>query len=278
MPRWEGGRTVRPDSASAGNHKSEKQHRRELCLVGRWMYEREYIVACEGNLSVRLGDGRILTTPTCMNKGMLEPEDLVVVDLEGRHLEGSRRASSEVLMHLLFYRMRPDVNAVCHGHPATATGFATAGRALDQALLPEVVIGLGLVPLVRYATPGTPDLSAAIEPYVEHYDALLLANHGAVTCGPDLLTAFYRMETVEHTAKITLAAEAAGVPVLLTSCEVEKLMAARARYFVSLPPGGGAELPETNDTGESSGSHVSLTRNELDALIDEAVRKDRARR
>jgi L-fuculose-phosphate aldolase len=242
------------------------------------MYERGHIVACEGNVSVRLADGRILTTPTCMNKGMLEPEDLVVVDQEGRHLEGERKASSEVLMHLLFYRTRRDVHAVCHAHPATATGFAAAGRALDQALLPEVVIGLGKVPLVRYATPGTPELSAAIEPYVQNYDALLLANHGAVTCGPDLLTAFYRMETVEHTAKITLAAEKAGTPRLFSSREVARLMAARARYGVQPPPGGGADLPVTSDEEESVTDAITLKREELEALIEEAVRKDRARR
>jgi L-fuculose-phosphate aldolase len=278
MPREEGVRPVSSDSTLAGNHKNEKQHRRELCLIGRWMYERGYIVACEGNLSVRLSAGRILTTPTCMNKGMLDPEDLVVVDPEGRHLEGARRASSEVLMHLLFYRTRSDVQAICHAHPATATGFAAAGRALDQALLPEVVIGLGKVPLVRYATPGTPELSAAIEPYVEHYDALLLANHGAVTCGPDLLTAFYRMETVEHTAKITLAAETAGTPKLFSSREVAKLMAARARYGVQPPPGGAAELPVTSDEEESVTEEITLKREQLDALIEDAVRKDRARR
>ena len=269
---------MRSDSMLAGNHKNEKQHRRELCLVGRWMYEREYIVACEGNLSVRLSDTRILTTPTCMNKGMLEPEDLVVVDLEGRHLDGSRKASSEVLMHLLFYRMRPDVHAVCHAHPCTATGFAAAGRALDQALLPEVVIGLGQIPLVRYATPGTPDLSAAIEPYVEHYDALLMANHGVVSCGPDLLTAYYRMETVEHTAKITLAAENACTPKLFSSREVAKLMAARGRYGAQTPPGGGAELPVTSDEEENVTDEITLKRDELDALIEDAVKKDRARR
>ena len=269
---------MRSDSDLTGTHKNEKQHRRELCLVGRWMYERGHIVACEGNVSVRLADGRILTTPTCMNKGMLEPEDLVVVDLEGRHLEGARKASSEVLMHLLFYRTRRDVHAICHAHPATATGFAAAGRALDQALLPEVVIGLGKVPLVRYATPGTPELSAAIEPYVQNYDALLLANHGAVTCGPDLLTAFYRMETVEHTAKITLAAEKAGTPKLFSSREVAKLMAARARYGVQSPPGGGADLPVTSDEEESVTDQITLKRDELDALIEDAVRKDRARR
>ena len=111
-----------------------------------------------------------------------------------------------------------------------------------------------------------------------HYDALLLANHGVTTCGPDLLTAFSRMETVEHFAKITLAAKLAGEPQLLSTREVAKLMAARAKYFVTPPPGGGAELPDTCDTGESNADEVTLTRGELDALIDEAVRKDRARR
>src|SRR6201987_4434212 len=260
MPRWEGVRTVRPDSDLTGTHKNEKQHRRELCLVGRWMYERGYIVACEGNLSVRLADGRILTTPTCMNKGMLSPEDLVITDIEGRQLSGDRKVSSELAMHLLFYKMRPDVNAVCHAHPPTATGFAVAGRALNKALLPEVIVGLGQVPLVQYATPGTPELSGALEPFVPHYDALLLANHGAVTCGPDLLTAFFRMETIEHCAKITLAAELAGEPVLLSGREVAKLMAARPRYFVAPPPGGGAELPITCDSVDAAGDHVRLTR------------------
>ena len=141
------------------------------------------------------------------------------MDLNGRLLEGERQISSEAGMHLLFYQMRPDVQAVCHAHPPTATGFAASGQGLDQALLPEVVVCLGKVPLVRYATPGTSDLSAVLEPYVPHYDALLLANHGAVTCGPDLLTAFYRMEIVEHFAKISLAARLAGQPQLLSTRE-----------------------------------------------------------
>jgi len=242
------------------------------------MYERGFIVACEGNLSVRLPGGRILATPTCMNKGMLGTDDLVVTDLSGKQIGGQRKVSSELAMHLLIYRSRQDVNAVCHAHPPSATGFAAAGRALDQALLPEVIIGLGQIPLVRYATPGTPELSAAIEPFVLNYDALLLANHGAVTCGQDLLMAFHHMETVEHFAKIVLAAEAAGEPKLLSSREVAKLMAARSRYSVTGPPGGGAELPVTSDDDRESDQSVTLTREELEALIDEAVRKDRARR
>jgi len=235
-----------------GHAKSEDQHRHEICVAGRWMYERGFIVACEGNLSVRLSPERVLTTPTCMNKGVLRPADLVVTDLEGKQVAGERKFSSELAMHLLFYRMRPDVHAICHAHPPTATGFAVAGRALDQALLPE--------------------------PFVAHYDAMLLANHGAVTCAPDLLTAFFRMETIEHSAKITLAAEMAGTPELLSGREVAKLMAARPRYGVETPPSGGAELPITSDSPDHDEDQVTLTRNELDALIDEAVRKDRARR
>jgi L-fuculose-phosphate aldolase len=278
FPVKEGVRTVSSDSSPENLSRLEDQYRREICRVGRWMHERGYIVAGEGNLSVRLDAERILTTPTCVNKGMMGPEDLVITDMEGTHLHGDRKISSEAGMHLLFYRMRPDVNAICHGHPPTATGFAVAGLGLDQALLPEVVVGLGKVPLVRYATPGTPDLCAVLEPYVPHYDALLLANHGAVTCGPDLLTAFYRMEIVEHFAKIMLAARLAGEPQLLSAREVAKLMAARARYHVTPPPGGGAEIPETCDGRESPTAEITLSRSELDALVDEAVRKDRARR
>ena len=273
--RGEGSAPMVSELLLPGHTKSEEQHRQEICLVGRWMYERGFIVAAEGNLSVRLGNGRILTTPTLMNKGKLRPEDLVVTDLDGRQLTGSRKVSSELGMHLLFYRLRPDVNAICHAHPPTATGFAVAGRGLDRALLPEVIVNLGHIPLVQYATPGTPELSDALAPFAPHYDALLLANHGAVTCGADMTSAFFRMETIEHSAKITLAAESAGEPVLLSRREVAKLMAARARYAVSLPPGVGG-FPVTAESGESADDRVTLSRHELNVLIAEALRRDRS--
>jgi L-fuculose-phosphate aldolase len=238
-----------------------------------------FIVACEGNLSVRLGPDRILTTPTCMNKGHAAPRGLGGY----RYGRAANFRREEILLGtghapVVLPHAPGCFQAVCHAHPPTATGFAVAGRGLDQALLPEVIIGLCQIPLVRYGTPGTPELSAALEPFVPHYDAMLLANHGAVTCGPDLLTAFFRMETIEHAAKVTLAAEMAGTPELLSGREVAKLMAARSRYFVEAPPGGGAELPITSDSVEKEDEPVTLTRSELDALIDEAVRKDRARR
>jgi L-fuculose-phosphate aldolase len=267
------------ESSSQGLPKTEEQHRQDICLTGRWMYERGFIVACEGNLSVRLDAKRILTTPTGMNKGMLTSGDLVITDLEGRQLDGTRKVSSELGMHLLIYRLRPDVLAICHAHPPTATGFAAAGRALDQALLPEVVISLGLVPLARYGTPGTPELSDTLEPYVPHYDAILLANHGVVTFGPELLTAFYRMETVEQFAKIALVSGLLGNYKLLSGREVAKLIAARSRYGCAPPPGASPELPVTAEVAESGeGERINFTPKELEALIDEAVRKDRSRR
>ncbi len=256
----------------------EAQHRHEICRVGRWLYERGYIVACEGNLSVRLDAARILTTPAGLNKGMLSPEDLVITSLEGKHLSGPRRASSELAMHLLIYRLRPDVQAICHAHPPTATGFAAAGRALDLALLPEVVVNLGQIPLAKYGTPGTTELSATLEPYVPHYDAILMSNHGAVTCGPDLLAAFHRMETVEQFAKIMLITDLLGNAKLLSGREVAKLMAARTRYGVTPPPGANPELPITAEVASAASERIMLTPEELEALIDDAIQKDRTRR
>lgn len=209
-----------PGLLMAGHSKSEARHRIEICTVGRRMYERVLIVATEGNLSVRLHDDSILTTPAGLCKGTLVPSDLVVTDLESRQLSGSRRFSSELGMHLLIYRVRPDVKAICHAHPPIATGFAAAGRSLDRGRLTEQIDGIQRVPLVPYATPGTPELSSAIEPFALHDDVLLLANHGAVSYGPDLATAYMRMEIIENLAKIILAAETKYVPVPFSEREL----------------------------------------------------------
>ncbi len=207
---------------------------------------------------------------------MMTPEDLVITDLEGRRICGSRKASSEIAMHLLIYRLRPDVNAVCHAHPPTATGFAAAGIALDKPILCELVIGLGRVPVARYGTPGTPELSDAIAPYVPEHDAILMANHGVVTYGPDLLTAFLRMETTEHFAHVALVTEVLGKQKLLSGKDVEKLVAARSFYAAgSKAPPAGLEARSSNGNGAD---RVSLTRCELDSLIDEAIQRDRVRR
>jgi L-fuculose-phosphate aldolase len=216
-----------------GNAKTEETHRREICMAGRWIHARHFAPATDGNISVRLDGSRVLTTPTCLSKGMMTPDDLVVTNLEGRRLSGTRPPSTELAMHLLIYRLRPDVYAICHAHPPIATGFAAAGLPLDKAILSEAVFSLGCVPLAPYGTPGTTELCDSIEPLLRNYDAILLANHGAVTYGPDLLTAFFRMETVEHFAHVSLVTQLLGKQTVLSAGDVDKLLASRARHAAS---------------------------------------------
>jgi L-fuculose-phosphate aldolase len=263
------------DIISPGHLKSEEEHRRDICNVGRRLYERLYVASTDGNISVRLDPKRILTSPTAHCKGMMTVEDLVITDLNGKKLAGRRNPSSELNMHLLIYRRRPDIHAVCHAHPPTATGYAAAGIPLNKALISEVVLALGCIPVARYGTPGTPELSEALEPLIQQYDAILMANHGVVTYGGDLLTAFFRMETVEHFAQVSLATELLGKQVLLSGGDVEKLLAARVRYGSTTAAQVGPACPVTSDAGPD---RISVTRDELEALIEEAVRKDRARR
>jgi L-fuculose-phosphate aldolase len=293
------------ESITPGHAKPENELRQDLCVAGRWLYERGFVVGTEGNLSIRLDTARILTTPCGACKGRMVPEDLVITDLEGRRLAGGYSPSSELSMHLLFYRLRSDVRAICHAHPPIATGFAAAGRALDKAMLPEIVVSLGYIPLAQYATPGTPDLSAALAPFVPRHDAILMANHGVVVSGPDLLTAFCRMEAVEQFAKTTLVTELLGRQTLLSDSDVETLLEARARYGVTPPPGSRAVRPLTREAAASAHAsgfaspdraasmdsprapvtpvsgdadatdRITLTRAELDALIEDALRRSR---
>jgi L-fuculose-phosphate aldolase len=209
---------------------TERQHRRDIVLFGRALHERGYVAAMDGNLSVRLDADRILATPTAMCKGMMRPSDLVTVDMQGRRLSGRRDVSSEIAMHLLIYRLRPDIRGIVHAHPPTATGFAAAGIALNQPLVCEVVIGLGSIPLAKYGTPGTAELTEALEPLVPQYDAILMSNHGVVAYGSDLHHAYMKMETVEHFAQIALVTHLLGRQKPLGSEELEKLILARSKY------------------------------------------------
>jgi len=232
------------------NSKTEVMHRREICTAGRWIHARHFAPGRDGNMSVRLEGSRVLTTPTCISKGMMKPADLVVTDMEGRRLSGARPPSSELGMHLLIYRVRPDVGAICHAHPPMATGFAAAGLPLDKPILSEAVGSLGCVPLAPYGTPGTTELWDAIEPLVRNYDAILLANHGVVTYGSDLLTAFFRMETVEHVALVSLVTELLGKQTVLSAGDIDKLLAARARH--AAPEAGPAPTTGSNNKGRAA--------------------------
>jgi L-fuculose-phosphate aldolase len=210
---------------------TERKYREEIVRYGRMLHERGFVAAMDGNLSVRLHDDRILVTPTCLSKGAMRPADMVIVDLEGERLAGRRNVTSEIGMHLLVYRMRPDVQAIVHAHPPTATGFAAAGMALTEPLVCEVVMGLGCIPLARYGTPGTSELAQTLEPYVPDYDAILMSNHGVVTYGDTLEHAYMKMETVEHFAQIALVTHMLGRQQPLKEVEIEKLLLARSRYF-----------------------------------------------
>jgi L-fuculose-phosphate aldolase len=193
------------------------------------LHERGFIAATDGNISVRLNEVSILITPTCMCKGMMSTEDLLVVDMHGRKVSGFRAVTSEIGVHMTIYRKRPDINAIVHAHPPTATGFAACGLGLDQALISEVLLSLGTVPLARYATPGTPELSEVLEPFIPDHDAILMANHGVVTYGSDLPQAYMNMETVEHFARIALVARQLGCEHPLTAEQVSKLREMRQR-------------------------------------------------
>ena len=184
-----------------------------------------------GNLSVRLDSSRLLVTPTGVSKFLVRPADIVVVDLEGRQLNGYRRMTSEVSMHLAVYRHRPDVSAVVHSHPPIATAFACVGRGLDEMLCQEAVMTLGVVPLATYAATGTEEVAASLTPFIPDHDAILLANHGAVSCGKNLLEAFQKMETMEHLAHITLVAHQLGAPRTLEHEQIRQLREAKTRYL-----------------------------------------------
>lgn len=209
----------------------EESLRRELASFSRRVARLGFAPGTSGNLSVRLDEDRLLLTPTGVSKAMVRASDMVIADMNGRLLAGTRRVTSEIGMHLAIYARRQDVRAVLHAHPPIATAFACCGRGLDEALCQEAVMTIGTVPLARYATTGTDEVASSLLPYVDRHDAILLENHGAVTSGGSLLNAFQKMETLEHVAQVVLIAHQLGTPHLLRTEQVQQLHQARTRYL-----------------------------------------------
>ena len=201
--------------------KTEREYREDIVQIGKLVFQKGWVAANDGNISLRLDAERILATPTGVCKGMLSVDDLIIVDNQGNKISGRLERTSEIAMHLKIYEMRPDIRGVLHAHPPVATGFATAGRPLNLGLLPEVVISLGCVPIADYGLPGTPALTEPMLPLIPKYDAILMANHGAVCYGEDVFKAYFRMETMEHFARIQLVAELLGGPKVLPREEVD---------------------------------------------------------
>ncbi len=281
--------------------------RADIVEVGRRMYARGYTASNDGNISVKIAADRLLCTPASVSKGFMTAEMMVITDLDGTLVSGApgRKPSSEIQMHLVAYRERPDVAAVVHAHPPLSTGFAVAGIPLDRAVLAEVVTTLGSIPIAEYGTPSTRELAESVAPYVKAHDGLLLANHGALALGRDLFGAYYKMETIEHFAKISLVARMLGREHLLSREEVERLQALRGTYGIAAPapicpdpsPGGGATadpscqvvfapsapgerlVPDTSVAGAPSAvsvgtdGEIRLTYAQLNELIDEAVKQ-----
>lgn len=256
---------------------NESEARKVIVEVGREMYERSYVVSSDGNVSIRLDDGSLMASPTMTSKGRMTENSLAITDIDGNALN-DKRASSELAMHILIYKMRPDVKAVCHAHPPHGSAFAVAGLAIDQPFLSEVILTLGCVPITDYGTPSTDELTDAMKPFVEHHNALLMANHGAVSYGDDLWQAFDRMETLEHTAKIAILSKALGGANELPSDAIEKLINIRekAGYLdKSARCQSCGYLHETGITcemkGSSNGRKISFSREELIDLLNQVA-------
>jgi L-fuculose-phosphate aldolase len=278
--------------------RAEEQIRDDIVEVGRRLYSRGYVASNDGNISARLDDARLIATPKSVSKGFMTPDMMVVVDYEGRKISGDRDPSSEMPMHLEIYRSRPDITAVVHAHPPTATGFAVAGIPLTRAVLAEVVTTLGSIPIAEYGTPSTAELPDAVRKYIKAHDGMLLANHGAVTCGTSVMNAHFKMETIEHFARISLVARMLGRENLLSREEVARLQGLRGMYGIASPapvcadpaeaaldqvlcqvleapsspterlvPGVTSALQQASRDGE-----IRLTYGELTALIADAVK------
>ena len=209
-----------------------EKHAAQIIEYGRLLYDRGYICATEGNLSLRLPDGRIMITPSNVGKGRLKPEDMVVCDTEGNVIERGKKPSSEIKLHLAAYKHRPDISAICHAHPVYATAFSVAGRGLTEAVLPEIVSTLGAVPLVDYASPGSDELAENLKKYLDRYDAFLLQSHGVITLGDSCEEAYNRMESVERFARILYIAGRIGQPGVLSKEETARLLESAGRGVI----------------------------------------------
>lgn len=275
----------------------EEQLRAEICEVGRRVYARGYVASNDGNISARLDDLYVLATPKNVSKGFMTPDMMVVTDMQGRKVAGHRDASTELKMHLAVYEMRPDIRAVVHAHPPLSTGFAVAGVPLNKSSLAEIIFSLGSVPIAEYATPSTQELPDAVKRYISAHDGLLLANHGALTAGQDLMNAYFKMETMEHFAQITLVARQLGGENLISREEVNRLQGLRDFYgikspapictdpelaegagttcqFVDAPASDGPRIvPPMGTLPGAEGGEIRLTYRELAALIADAVRQ-----
>lgn len=261
---------------------NEYEIKKEMCEIGKRVYNRGMVAANDGNFSVKLNDHEFLCTPTGVSKGFMTPEYICKVDENGNVLQANKgfRPSSEIKMHMRVYQKRPDVKSVVHAHPLYATTFAIAGIPLTQPIMPEAVIALGCVPIAPYGTPSTMEIPDAVEPYLQHFDAVLLENHGALTYSDSLLAAYMKMESVEFYAQLLWQTMQIGGPQEFSKEQVERLYEIRrqmglpGKHPANLCPNAQSGKPSCHSCGGSCGSAAaSSTAGNTDADLVASITK-----
>lgn len=258
---------------------SEYEIKKQICDIGKRIYDRGMVAANDGNISVKISDNVFLCTPTGVSKGFMTPEYICKVDAEGKVIQanGDFKPSSEIKMHMRVYKERPDVQSVVHAHPMYGTAFAIAGIPLTQPIMPEAVIALGCVPIAEYGTPSTMEIPDAVSKYLQHYDAVLLENHGALTYSDSLLNAYHKMESLEFYAQLLFLSKQLGGPKELSESQVQRLYEIRRKFGLKgkhpadLCPNakaGKASCHSCSSCGSAGGSA-----NASDALIAEITKK-----
>ncbi len=253
----------------------EWEVRKQIIEIGRRIWTRGYVAANDGNISVRISDNEVLTTATGVSKGFMTTEMIIKIDMEGKILsaDSTYKPSSEAKMHLEVYKERPDIKSVVHAHPPYCTSFAVAGIPLDRCVLPEAVIVIGSVPIAKYGLPSTMEIPDNVRPHIKNSDAILLENHGALTLGSDLLNAYFKMETLEHTAQIVWNAVQLGNVNVLPPVEAERLLGLRDKF--NLPGRVAACETEPLQINDKKIETVPLRRpsSSADRLTDEDIKQ-----
>lgn len=247
--------------------------------IGKRLWQRGYIAANDGNITVRISENEIMTTPTGVSKGFMTPDMIIKMDMDGKILTPSNKfkPSSEVKMHMEVYRQREDIKSVVHAHPPFCTSFAVAGIPLDKCVLPEAILTLGAVPIAAYGTPSTMEIPDSIKAIIQNSDAVLLANHGALTLGTDLLSAYHRMETLEHSAEIVHKSIQLGNVNVIPTDQVNKLMDIREKLNIQgrinvCTGDGSCGSPTCNHNPESSCISASNSASAPDSQVDQITK------
>ena len=254
---------------------SEYEIKKQICEIGQRIYNKGMVAANDGNISVKISENEFLCTPTGVSKGFMTPEFICKVDRNGKVIQANKgfKPSSEIKMHMRVYKERPDVNSVVHAHPLYATSFAIAGIPLTEPIMPEAVIALGCVPIAEYGTPSTEEIPDAVSKYLQHYDAVLLENHGALSFSDSLINAYYKMESLEFYAQLLYQSRVLGGPKRLSEAQVQRLYEIRRQFGLKgkhpadLCPNAKAGKPSCHGCGGSCGSK------DTDALVAEIAKR-----